>query len=290
MANLTENTTWEPGIYQLEETDVVQGGANGIDNLQAKQLAARTQYLKQQLDTMSSGKLDKSSKASQGQAEAGTDNETWMTPLRVYQAIVALANISSATETYAGKVELATAAETLSGIDTTRACHPAGVKSAIQAAITSLINASPAAMDTLAELATALGNDPNFATTITNALAQKAALAVAQTFTKAQRGAVSALVDNGTIAVDLSLANNFSVTIAGARVLGTPSNVEAGQSGVIAVKQDATGGRTLAFAANWKFANGQAPALTTTANATDYIAYYAETSTRIYAALVKDVK
>ncbi|CAI2936166.1 hypothetical protein [Aminobacter niigataensis] len=48
-----------------------------------------------------------------------------------------------------------------------------GVDGAIAAAITSLVNASPAALDTLAELATALGNDPNFATTITNALAGK---------------------------------------------------------------------------------------------------------------------
>ena len=47
----------------------------------------------------------------------------------------------------------------------------------VQAAITALINTSPAALDTLNELATALGNDPNFATTITNALALKAALA-----------------------------------------------------------------------------------------------------------------
>jgi hypothetical protein len=40
----------------------------------------------------------------------------------------------------------------------------------IVAQITSLVNSSPATLDTLAELATALGNDPNFATTITTAL------------------------------------------------------------------------------------------------------------------------
>lgn len=48
-----------------------------------------------------------------------------------------------------------------------------GVDAAISAAITSLVNASPAALDTLSELATALGSDPNFATTMTNALAGK---------------------------------------------------------------------------------------------------------------------
>ncbi len=46
MANLTEKAEWTKGIYQLETTDPLQGGADGIDNVQAKQLANRTQYLK----------------------------------------------------------------------------------------------------------------------------------------------------------------------------------------------------------------------------------------------------
>lgn len=47
----------------------------------------------------------------------------------------------------------------------------------VQAAVAALINGSPAALDTLKELADALGDDANFATTITNALALKAPLA-----------------------------------------------------------------------------------------------------------------
>lgn len=43
----------------------------------------------------------------------------------------------------------------------------------VQAAIAALVASSPAALDTLNELAAALGNDPNFATTVTNALASK---------------------------------------------------------------------------------------------------------------------
>ncbi|HBN2762440.1 TPA: phage tail protein [Escherichia coli] len=43
----------------------------------------------------------------------------------------------------------------------------------VQAAIAALVASSPAALDTLNELAAALGNDPNFATTMTNALAGK---------------------------------------------------------------------------------------------------------------------
>jgi peptidoglycan hydrolase CwlO-like protein len=44
----------------------------------------------------------------------------------------------------------------------------------VQGAISDLINGSPAVLDTLNELAAALGNDSNFATTVTNAIALKA--------------------------------------------------------------------------------------------------------------------
>jgi outer membrane murein-binding lipoprotein Lpp len=48
------------------------------------------------------------------------------------------------------------------------------VDNKVNTAIQSLINSSPSTLDTLNELATALGNDPNFATTVTNNLASKA--------------------------------------------------------------------------------------------------------------------
>ena len=47
------------------------------------------------------------------------------------------------------------------------------VDAAISAAVNGLINGAPGALDTLIELASALGNDPNFAATITNSLATK---------------------------------------------------------------------------------------------------------------------
>lgn len=46
MANLTEASQWEAGIYQIETTDPVAGGPDGISNIQAKQLGNRTRYLK----------------------------------------------------------------------------------------------------------------------------------------------------------------------------------------------------------------------------------------------------
>ncbi|TWC74388.1 hypothetical protein FBY10_10178 [Pseudomonas sp. SJZ103] len=47
----------------------------------------------------------------------------------------------------------------------------------VQAAIAALVNAAPGALNDLNELATAIGNDPNFAATIMNALSTKAPLA-----------------------------------------------------------------------------------------------------------------
>ena len=113
---------------------------------------------------------------------------------------------------------------------------------------------------------------------------------VVQSFTAAQRGTVVALTDGATITPDFSAGNNFSVTLGGNRTLANPTNLTAGQHGTIVITQDGTGGRTLAFGSNWKFAAGTAPSLTTTAAAVDVLAYYVESSTRITARLIGDVK
>ena len=110
-----------------------------------------------------------------------------------------------------------------------------------------------------------------------------AAIAKAQTFTAAQRGTVSALTDGATITPNFATANNFSVTLGGNRTLANPTNLTAGQSGAIAITQDGTGSRTLAFGSYWKFAGGTAPTLTTTASKTDVLVYYVESTTRISA-------
>jgi hypothetical protein len=113
---------------------------------------------------------------------------------------------------------------------------------------------------------------------------------VVQSFSVAQRGTVSALTDGSTITPDFAAANNFSVTLGGNRTLANPTNLVAGQSGVIVITQDGTGSRTLAYGSYFKFANGTAPSLTTTASAVDVLAYYCESSTRITARLISDVK
>jgi len=117
-----------------------------------------------------------------------------------------------------------------------------------------------------------------------------AVLNSAQSFTAAQRGAISALTDGSTITPDFAVANNFSVTLGGNRTLANPTNLTAGQSGVIVITQDGTGSRTLAYGSNFKFPGGTAPTLTTTASAVDVLAYYVESASRITARLVADVK
>lgn len=57
----------------------------------------------------------------------------------------------------------------------------------VRAAIAALVDSSPVALDTLNELAAALGDDPNFATTITTALAGKQATLVSGTNIKTLR-------------------------------------------------------------------------------------------------------
>ena len=47
MPDLGESPNWE-GVYQIETTDPVQGGAGGIDNQPHQELVNRTGYLKQQ--------------------------------------------------------------------------------------------------------------------------------------------------------------------------------------------------------------------------------------------------
>ena len=56
MANVTEQSNWELGIYQIETSDAVIGGVGGIANRQALQLANRTLYLKNQITTLGNEK------------------------------------------------------------------------------------------------------------------------------------------------------------------------------------------------------------------------------------------
>lgn len=68
-----------------------------------------------------------------------------------------------------GKVDLAENSERLGGVIAADYATNASVTTAIN----NLVNSSPGTLDTLKELATALGDDPNFAATLVSALASK---------------------------------------------------------------------------------------------------------------------
>lgn len=160
MAFITETNEWVSGIYQYEQDDVVEGGPDGIDNIQAKALAARTNYLKALLENLQSDKQDQD-------------------PTLV--AIAALATAADKFIYFTGADEAALGTVTaygrslLAGADAAavRALLSAVSQAELNAAIAGLVNSSPATLDTLKELADALGDDPNFATTMTNALAAR---------------------------------------------------------------------------------------------------------------------
>jgi hypothetical protein len=186
MATLAESASWEAGIYQLETSDPVLGGPDGIDNLQAKQLANRTLFLKGLVEALGSGKqpLDATLTALAGVVTAAnqliyaTGADTFATtPLSAFIRTLLDDADATAARTTLGAAPLAspgftgtpTAPTAALGTNTTQVATMA----ALQAAIANLLDSSPGALDTLNELAAALGDDPNFAATMTNALAGK---------------------------------------------------------------------------------------------------------------------
>ena len=130
-------------------------------------------------------------------------------------------------------------------------------------------------------------NTANAANTTANAAAT---LTAVQTFTAGQRGEVTALTDASSIATNLALSNNFSVTLAGNRTLANPTNTVAGQSGSIFITQEYAGSRTLAYGGYFKFVAGTAPTLSTAAASVDRIDYVVASATKIHAVASLDVK
>lgn len=94
--------------------------------------------------------------------------------------------IDAATAT-AAKNAAVTAASNAALWDPTSYSTTAQMDAAIAAAVANLINGAPGALDQINELATALGNDANFAATITNALANRLRFDSAQSLTGPQK-------------------------------------------------------------------------------------------------------
>lgn len=87
--------------------------------------------------------------------------------------------------------------------------------------------------------------------------------------------AVSALATSGTIAIDCSLGNYFTLAAAGNMTSFTFSNLPGAglaETVMVRIKQDATGSRVATFPASFKWAGGTVGVLSTAANTTDVLA------------------
>ena len=105
------------------------------------------------------------------------------------------------------------------------------------------------------------------------------------TWSAAQRGLVTALTYGTTITPNFDSSNNFSVTLTGNANFSNPSTtLVPGQSGIIAVTQDATGSRTLTWGSYYVGTGGIKPSLSTAAGAIDLISYYVVSTTKIFVA------
>jgi hypothetical protein len=95
-----------------------------------------------------------------------------------------------------------------------------------------------------------------------------------------------------TTTFDMSTFFNTAVTLTGNITTVTISNIKAGQSGTIRFIQDGSGSRTLpaTFNANFKFAGGTQPVLSTAASAIDAMVYSCSATNYCVASLIKNVQ
>lgn len=108
---------------------------------------------------------------------------------------------------------------------------------------------------------------------------------IVNAYTKQQYFTQYTLTDGATISWDADLAQSATVTLAGNRTLANPTNLHAGATYLLLVKQDATGSRTLAYGSNYKWPGGVAPVLTSgVANAIDMLSFYSD-GTYLYGAI-----
>jgi len=103
---------------------------------------------------------------------------------------------------------------------------------------------------------------------------------VVQTFSVAQRGAVTdhgSLIANTAFRQDFSLSNHFKMTLAGNITLNNPTNQVAGQSGAMEIINGSS--YTVSFGSDFDFAAGTPP--TITASGTDVLSYYVSSANNI---------
>lgn len=111
------------------------------------------------------------------------------------------------------------------------------------------------------------------------------------TFNKPAVGPTTPLASSGNeVIFNMSQRNNYTLTLNENTTVLQPSSTTIGQSGSIIITQDGTGSRTAAWHADFKWAGGTAPTLTTTASAVDRIDYIVAAANKIHAVASLDVK
>jgi len=106
---------------------------------------------------------------------------------------------------------------------------------------------------------------------------------VAQTFTKAQRGAVVTLTSAASITIDFTLGNNFILTTGHAAIaFANPTTEVAGQSGSIFIVQGSTTCAAPTWGDQYLFAGGTAPSLTGTTGKIARIDYIVQEAGKIH--------
>jgi hypothetical protein len=111
---------------------------------------------------------------------------------------------------------------------------------------------------------------------------------VVQTFSVAQRGAVTdhgSLIANTAFRQDFSLSNHFKMTLAGNITLNNPTNQVAGQSGAMEIING--GSYTVSFGSDFDFAAGTPP--TITASGTDVLSYYVSSANNIVVDVIQNL-
>ena len=96
--------------------------------------------------------------------------------------VAAINELKSAVDAVGSSITISDASSS-----TTQVWSSSKVAAEIQAAKDAITNGAAAALDTLAELASALGNDANFASTITTGLSYRLRFDAAQTLTAGQK-------------------------------------------------------------------------------------------------------
>lgn len=194
MGNLNETAIWVDGVPYFAADAVLTGGPDCPDNIPIQALTNRTAFLKKQIDDAVSGALVTmtAKKLQTARTITMTGDGAWVVSFDGSgnaTAAMALTATGVAAGTYPvvtvdskGRV---TSGRTLTAADIpaldVSKINGAASQTYVQQAIANLLNGAPGALDTLQELAAALGNDANFAATMTNALAGKVSLAQVQT-------------------------------------------------------------------------------------------------------------